>query len=268
MSYFKSNPNPPVGNIFEDRTDAIAEKSGLVIEILHVPSNEVVKFKAFLTQFDDQYQTEFAQEQVYGRMDAIQSYRGTTRQINLAWDVPSSSIKEAEDHMARCSTLMNMLYPVYSKAAGKGVKGKVMSAPPIFKIKFANLIANTHSGTTSGGVESQGLFGTISGFSYAPDLDSGFFNVGQGTDTRILPQTISLSCMFTVIHTHDLGWNFKDKDKKISKAESKYPYGLEHSESSKANKADPPKDKKTGRGAQIAKAKQNNATNQVGGTKK
>ena len=256
MTYFKSHPNPPAGNIFEDRTDAVAEKNGLVIEILHVPSNEIVKFKAFLTQFDDQYQTEFAQEQVYGRMDAIQSYRGTTRQINLAWDVPSSTVKEAEDHMARCSTLMNMLYPVYSKAAGKGVKGKVMSAPPIFKIKFANLIANPHSGTSSGGVESHGLFGTISGFSYAPDLDSGFFNVGQGADTRILPQTISLSCMFTVIHTHDLGWDFKDKGKKISKAESKYPYGVEHKESTEVNKSDPPKTSNTGTGAMIKKAKE------------
>lgn len=204
--------------LLEDPTDVKGNKWGHRIEIQHVPSGEVVRFKAFLSQFDDQYQTEFSQEQVFGRMDSIQAYRGTTRQINLAWDVPSSTIEEAEAHMDKCSTLMTMLYPVYTKAA-TGADGKVMTAPPIFKIKFANLITNTANGTSAGGVEESGLFGTISGFSYAPDLESGFFNVGDG---KILPQTISLSCLFTVIHTHDLGWENKGK---VEKANKSYPYG-------------------------------------------
>ena len=205
-----------------DVSDNLANHSKLFIEILHVPSSESVRFKAFVTQFDDQYQTEFNQEQVFGRMDSIQSYRGTTRQIQLSWDVPSSTLVEAKEHMSRCSKLMNMLYPVYSKSQG----GKVMSAPPIFKMKFANLIQNATS-TANAGAEDAGLFGTISGFSYTPDMESGFFNEAEGTETKIYPQTISLSCTFTVVHTHDLGWEkSRNEDGEVlSPATKNYPYG-------------------------------------------
>ena len=172
-----------------DIGDNLANHSKLYIEILHVPSNESVKFKAFVTQFDDQYQTEFGQESVYGRMDSIQSYKGTTRQINLSWDVPSSTEHEAEIHMQKCSKLMNMLYPVYTKSNSS--HGKIMTAPPIFKMKFANLITNSSLPSGNSSAESSGLFGTISGFSYTPDMESGFFNVVSGTETKILPQTIS-----------------------------------------------------------------------------
>ena len=229
MERFKSGlPN--------DVSDNLANHSKLYIELLHVPSGEKVKFKAFVTQFDDQYQTEFNQEQVYGRMDAIQSYRGTTRQINLSWDVPSSTEQEAEQHMKRCSKLMNMLYPVYSKVktGSRSSGGKVMSAPPIFKMKFANLITNAQN-PSGGSVEDAGLFGTISGFSYTPDMDSGFFNVVTGTETRILPQTISLSCTFTVIHTHDLGWEkgSSDDGTSLRQAVKNYPYGISETKEGK-----------------------------------
>lgn len=231
MLYFDSKTTHP------DPTDTMANKEGrnLAIEIMHVPSGEIVKFKAFITQFDDQYQTEFNQEQVYGRMDAIQSYRGTTRQINLSWDVPSSSEEEAKVHMSRCSTLMNMLYPVYSKSGtGTGdTDGKVISAPPIFRMKFANLIASTSSGAAGGGVAQNGLFGTISGFSYSPDFDSGFFIFEEegASDSTVIPQTISLSCTFTVIHTHDLGWEQATNENGAAtvQANEMYPYGVAES---------------------------------------
>jgi len=117
---------------------------------------------------------------------------------------------------------MNMLYPVYSKSQG----GKVMSAPPIFKMKFANLIQNA-TGKANAGAEDSGLFGTISGFSYTPDMESGFFNETEGTETKIYPQTISLSCTFTVVHTHDLGWEKSQNSdgESLSPATKNYPYG-------------------------------------------
>lgn len=214
--YFRSTNEQ---SSLDDRTNVLANALRQRIEIQHVPSGRIVAFKAFVTQFDDQYQTEFSQEQVFGRMDSIQTYRGTTRQINLSWDVPSSSEMEAEIHLERCSTLMTMLYPVYTNTADKNSQGKILTAPPVFKIKFANLITNTASRTAAGGVEENGLFGTISGFSYTPDMESGFFTRSNGD---LLPQTISLSCTFTVVHTHDLGWENKGE---IKKANENFPYG-------------------------------------------
>jgi len=198
------------------KDDLYANKNSFYIDIYHVPSGESVQFKAFVTQFDDQFQSEFGSEEVFGRMDRIQVYKGTTRQIGLGWDVPSASEDEAATNMKKCAKLMNMLYPVYQKSDSG--QGNILNAPPVFKMKFANLIRNTggNSTGTGGSAQTDGLFGTISGFSYSPDMTSGFLevpvdengNVGlPGIDeVQLIPQTISLSCQFTVVHTHDLGF--------------------------------------------------------------
>ena len=198
------------------KDDLYANKNGFFIDIFHVPSGDSVQFKAFVTQFDDQFQSEFGSEEVFGRMDSIQVYKGTTRQIGLGWDVPSASEEEAAANMKKCAKLMNMLYPVYQKSDSG--QGNILNAPPVFKMKFANLIRNTggNSAGTGGTAQTDGLFGTISGFSYSPDMTSGFLevpiddagNVGlPGIDeVQLIPQTISLACQFTVVHTHDLGF--------------------------------------------------------------
>ena len=204
---------------YNSADDKLANSKGLYLEIFHVPTEKSVKFKAFITQFDDQFQTEFAGETVFGRMDPIQVYKGTTRQISLSWDVPSASELEAQQNLEKCSLLMNMLYPVYNST---GEQQRIMTSPPIFKIKFANLITNSRGKTPGGTAKDSGLFGTISGFNYTPDMESGFIEVKERGSNKVslLPQTISLSCLFTVVHDHPLGW------KQTGEQESPlYPYG-------------------------------------------
>ena len=205
------------------------------IDIYHVPSGRSVQFKAFVTQFDDQYNSEFGSEEVFGRMDSIQVYKGTTRQIGLSWDVPSASEFEAVNNMNKCSELMNMLYPVYTKAAA----GKVLNAPPVFKIKFANLIRNAGglSHGAGGNAQTSGLFGTIGGFSYSPDMTSGFLEIPIDGEVNLIPQTISLSCTFTVMHTHDLG--FESADGRVTKINDFYPFSTGKSEQSSPNSVSP-----------------------------
>ena len=212
-------------SILNNVDDAIANKNKFYIEIYPIhaqggsSSKESVKFKAFLTQFDDQFQANFAGEDVFGRMDPIQVYKGTTRSISLSWDVPSMNEKEAKSNLQKCSDLMTMLYPVYQKLGPSDGQGRVMTAPPLFRIKFANLITNAAvlGGATGAPAKEAGLFGTINGFSYSPDLDSGFLTSEDGD---LLPQTISLGCQFTVVHDHELGW-----DQNGNKAQPNFPYG-------------------------------------------
>ena len=210
-------------SILNNVDDAIANKSKFYIEIYPIHAqggaeNKSIKFKAFLTQFDDQYQANFDGEGVFGRMDPIQIYKGTTRSISLSWDVPSMNEKEAKINLKKCSELMSMLYPVYQKLGKGDGQGRVMTAPPLFRIKFANLITNASSlGGAKSSAKDAGLFGTINGFSYSPDLNSGFLTSEEGD---LLPQTISLGCQFTVVHDHALGW-----DQNGNKAEPNFPYG-------------------------------------------
>lgn len=188
------------------------------IEFYHVPTGKNIKFKAYLTNFTDKFSSEWQKEDVYGRMDPIVGFKGTTRNITLEWDVPAASVAEAEENLGRCSTLFKMLYPTFS---GKD-PGSVVASPPLFKVRFVNLI---HDGKNqTGGAASakeSGLVCTIDGFQYSPDMDDGFFEPTAGI---VYPQSIALSCDMTILHTHALGW---DEQGAARKGGEKFPYGQE-----------------------------------------
>jgi hypothetical protein len=212
------------------------------LEIQHLPSRETVYFKAMLTQFEDQYTSDWTTEQVFGRMDPVRTFRGTQRIVSLGWDVVAASLDEARHNLKNCSELLSMLYPSYSggkiepsnvNAAAatqngaatdkdiEGKKGKILkdkgtaistsgnaatiASAPLFRIKFANLVQSTATaGVQNDSIES-GLIGSIDGLTYAPDLEQGFFDP-RSEGSALYPQTIKLAFGFTVAHDHPLGW--------------------------------------------------------------
>jgi len=170
------------------------EGKGQVLDFFSVHTGDRVTFRAFLTDFQDQFQSEWNSEDVYGRMDPIQTFKGTKRTISVAWDCVAGSKEQAKENMGKCAMLFKMLYPTY--------EGTTMKASPMMKLKFANLITDTKvSSSSNTTAEQAGLTGTIDGFAYSPDLEQGFFEEGAS----VFPQTITLECTFVVMHTHDLG---------------------------------------------------------------
>ena len=172
------------------------EKRGQVIEFFSILTGDVVNFKAFLTDFEDSFSSEWNSEDVYGRMDPIQTFKGTTRTISMSWDCVADGAEEAQENMAKCSKLFKMLYPSY--------EGTTMKGSPLIKLKFVNLVHDASVGAPGASAKEGGLTGTIDGFAYSPDLDQGFFEGDKGAS--VYPQTIALTCTFTVMHTHDLGY--------------------------------------------------------------
>ena len=173
------------------------------LKIRHLTSAEELTFKAMITQFEDQYSSEWNTENVFGRMDPIRTFRGTQRIITLGWDVVAADLKEAKDNMDRCGKLMAMLYPSYE---GPGKNASNIKTAPLFQIKFANLISNAKTAAQTDS-SSDGVVGTIDGFVYAPDIEQDFFSDGPGL---LYPQTIRLSFALYVAHTHPLGWKGKN----------------------------------------------------------
>jgi hypothetical protein len=211
----------------------IYSKGNYQIHLRHLPSGQDVKFKAFLTQFEDQFTSDWNTEQVFGRMDPIKNYRGTQRIITLGWDVVANDLEEAKFNLENCSLLLSMLYPsfesgeqdvVQTSAEGSrertSAQDKITSSTqdtpatvngnttriqgaPLFKLKFANLIQSTRATGQDSTIE-DGLVGAIDGLTYSPDVEQGFFDPEPGI---LYPQTIRLSFGFTVAHDHALGWS-------------------------------------------------------------
>ena len=187
---------------------------GQELEFFFVPSGGssnplIVKFMAFLTQFEDSYQSDWTADKVYGRMDPIATFQGTVRNISLGWSVPAYSGEEAENNLLKMSKLISMCYPVYG-GQNTSVRGAgQLSGAPLIKLKFANLISgmSANSQTTSdsnlNGAVQNGLLGWIDGISFSPNLEAGFYDPGPG---RLYPKQIDLSCQFHALHEHPLGW--------------------------------------------------------------
>ena len=189
----------------------ISRGSNLDIRISHVASGVYVQFPAFITEFSDQFSLSWGSEQVYGRMDPIKPYQSTTRVLSMAFDVVSYSLDNGKDNFFKYNKLIQMLYPAYGDPLSQGgAKGRVLKAPPVLRIKFANLVSNF-----SGASAEKGLLGCINGLSFNPNREAGFFL----ENNEIIPKVFNVSFTFEVQHEHSIGW---DKNKFLADG---YPYG-------------------------------------------
>jgi hypothetical protein len=182
-----------------DGSDVLFNKGIYNLDIFHIPSGQNVDFKAYIKSFSDDYSSTWNEEPVYGRMDPIVTFQGTQRKINVTWAVVAGSPDEAKFNLAKCSRLITFLYPSYDSKGGGGAT--TISASPLLKVKFANLIADL--GVPGASAEVGGLVCASSGFSYAPNFDHGVYNEGG----MIYPIEVELSTTLTILHTHPLGWS-------------------------------------------------------------
>jgi hypothetical protein len=121
---------------------------GVYLEFFHVPTNSSIKFKAFLTNYNETFDTSFDAQEVYGRMDPITIYKGTKRTIALGWDLVAETEMEAYTNLQRVQDYIQMMYPRFNTYDyGKGrdkYSVSIVGAPPLVKIKFVNMIVNSN----------------------------------------------------------------------------------------------------------------------------
>lgn len=205
-----------------------------MIEITHVPTGgSPLVFEPYINSFSDNYKSEWQTSPTLGRMDNIATFIRTGRIISLDFTVVSNSLKEACVNYEKSKKLSNYLYPVYktiksskqekspvppstqnniTSPATANVRNNsnsgtleerlslrpgvsIVSAPPILKIKFSNLITEKYG---------EGLYGYIDGFNFAPDTNAGYFL--DKDKNLIIPKVYKVSLTFNVIHVHPRGW--------------------------------------------------------------
>jgi hypothetical protein len=175
------------------------------LQIKSVLTGDEVKFAAFLTNFSQNFTSNWNTEEVYGRNDPIATFQGTKRTISLSFDVPSSSLSAAKDALASCDLLSKFMYPGFLGKQSTEPKARLIARPPLVKVKFANLISDG---------ESDYLLGYLGALDWTSVLEMGMFE--DGTTTKSLyPKVISLSFTLTVLHQKELG--FGDDNKWLGK---------------------------------------------------
>ena len=202
----------------------IAKGSDMLIKFLHIASGTRVEFPAFITEFSDKYSVSWGNESVFGRMDPIKPYNGTTRRIQMSFDILSPNLEMAQENMNNYSTLVKMLYPVYNPPLSGGEKGlgRTLKAPPLIRIHFMNLVKNQSPESME-----MGLLGCINGFQFRPNKQSGFFTY----QNELLSKNFNISFSFEPQHESPLGFR---EDKFINPA---FPYGRSDENSPSSDKA-------------------------------
>ena len=189
----------------QDDSGNYADETGHVLEFRDArspqPAGEnFVTFVAFLTSFSQAFSSNWNEEEVYGRMDPIATFKNTTRTISVAWDLPSSSKDDASQNLERCNQLINLVYPSYAHQVGSNKNALAMSKPPLIRLKYANLIARDS--------DNQGLLGYITSINWSPVTDMGYFHAwSPASEAAIFPKVISLSVEFKVLHERTLGYD-------------------------------------------------------------
>jgi hypothetical protein len=236
-------PNAP-GAFYSDPSTELAVNKGYFIEVYHIISSTPVFFKAFLTDFTDNFITNYNKEQVFGRSDPIQTYQNTERVINVAFDLVSSNINEARANMIKANHLISMMYPSYEEA---GVATSIKSGP-LFKVKMGNLICKpklTEEDGVTPAVDA-GLSCTIGGFKYNPVIEDGFFDPKPGI---FYPQTIKIDLELSILHEQPLGFTDKTSNTAYDSlaanqtvAKPGFPYGGDPALSLNGGTGDPRQD--------------------------
>lgn len=219
--------------------DALSNKKQWKIEFLHLPTNQRVWFHGYITSLSDSFNSDWADEDVFGRMDPISIFKSTKRAISLGWAIPANSEQEARENIAAINQFVQFLYPQYVQTVSldkfqKNIlssfknrpkltekqkadiflnmstnftlnqrKSNHMVSPPLLKVRFANLIHASDKSQQSS-VISGGLIVKVNGgVQIEPDLETGFF----GTEPGLLyPKLWRISLNLTAFHTHSLGW--------------------------------------------------------------
>jgi len=217
-------------NTFVDASDAYANFAQTVISLQHVPSGKAVYFKAFLSSFNESYNSDWAEESVYGRADPIYMFKQTSRQIALNFKIPASTAGEAYENLGKVQAVTQFLYPTYTNVN----QAQTISQSPLIRIKVMNLLRkNAEDNTSAPGSAADsyndyksdvsaanGLLGTISNFVVNHNLEGEDGVVEKGQNV-ILPKLIDVAITFNVIHEHPLGWG---PDNEFST--KSFPYGV------------------------------------------
>ena len=216
-------------NAFVDATDVYAN-AGMVISLQHVPTGKAVYFKAFITTFNESYNSDWASESVYGRADPIYMFKQTSRSLTLAFKIPASTYGEAFENLGKVQAITQFLYPTYTNVN----QAQTISQSPLVRLKVMNLAQKTldanvgdfnsaedcYNNYKSSVGADNGLLGVIGNLVINHNLvEQGVIEKGNNV---VLPRVIDVNFTFNVIHEHALGW---DEENKFS--ERVFPYGVD-----------------------------------------
>jgi hypothetical protein len=167
----------------------------ICLTVEHVATEKFISLqKIKISSFKDTLDTKYSSEEVFGRMDPIMTYQGTTRNISFSFDMGSDTVENMSLAQVAVQKLMQFQYPVYDPLESGAL---ALSRPPLLRVKFANYIQAENGA---------GLLCAMKGMSYNPIDNFAIDRSPRIVNGNIVPIRISVSMELTVLHEAPVGW--------------------------------------------------------------
>ena len=116
-------------------------------------TNEIISFHAFLDEIQDSYSVDYTENEGYGRVGKVLTYKNTNRQINMTFSVVSTNSDDFDDMWFKINKLITLLYPQYTE--GRSLQfgndsfiqpfSQVPAASPLIRLRFGDLFKSNYN---------------------------------------------------------------------------------------------------------------------------
>tara|TARA_R110002110_G_scaffold98645_3_gene252412 strand:- start:1039 stop:1665 length:627 start_codon:yes stop_codon:yes gene_type:complete len=174
------------------------------IMFYHEWSKKTVQFKAFDISYSETITNDWEEVALPRRINRSYTWSGVIRKLSLGWSMPAWDIVEAKKNLAKCSAMVQMMYPMTDTSTNAITGGN-----PIWYVGFSNLIHGEGAERAAMGDKSTMLAGFPDNFSWNIIPEDGFIY----DDGDAYPKNIKVSMGYTILldDTEDFGWNEADK---------------------------------------------------------
>ena len=116
-----------------DFNSSTAAEGGAVLKFIpvHYKNPPVIQFIAFLDSLSDRYDTQYGEQQPFGRTNPYYIWQGNKRSIGISFAIPSSGISNGLHNLNNLSWLLSSVYPTYKDST----TATSVAASPLFRLK-------------------------------------------------------------------------------------------------------------------------------------
>ena len=183
------------------------------IQIFSYSRNKIISLNGDIQAFQDQYAVKTNSEEVYGRIDPIKTYSGTTRSISFTVLLDSTS-GPAQSNFLIAIALASRMYGRYTTdnmtdSKDQQIPVAVLKSPPLFALKVKPIVVGgtrvtfEHRGQQK--TEYGMLPGFFSSFSISYDTTKGIDDASSGANG--VPREMTLSFSFEPLHDRPGGFD-------------------------------------------------------------
>jgi hypothetical protein len=118
-------------------------------------TNEIISFHAFLTQLTDTISPTYTDVTGYGRMDPVQVYNSTKRNLQVGFTLYATSKEDFNEMWYKINKIVTLLYPQWTQGTKVSRTGmgdafiqpfsQVLGASPIVRLRVGDVIKSNYS---------------------------------------------------------------------------------------------------------------------------